>query len=129
MPGRQDALGGNSKTVVVANVAPGAGSVRETLSTLGFAQRAKQIVTRAVVNEEASGEAALLAAENARLRRELAMFRALQQARAPRLPAALFRVPDWDHPCSAQHPVSSCCPCSARCSRRALFQGCCLGYP
>lgn len=40
--GRQDALGGNSKTVVVANVAPGAGSVRETLSTLGFAQRAKQ---------------------------------------------------------------------------------------
>ena len=28
--------------MVVANVAPGAGSVRETLSTLGFAQRAKQ---------------------------------------------------------------------------------------
>lgn len=39
---QQDALGGNSKTVVVANVAPAAGSARETLSTLGFAQRAKQ---------------------------------------------------------------------------------------
>lgn len=39
-------------------------------------------MTRAVVNEEARGEAALLAAENARLRGELAMFRALQQARA-----------------------------------------------
>ncbi len=45
------------------------------------ARAAAQIVTRAVVNEEASGEAALLAAENARLRRELAMFRAVQQAR------------------------------------------------
>ena len=42
-------------------------------------------MTRAVVNEEASGEAALLVAENARLRRELAMFRALQQARALKL--------------------------------------------
>ena len=44
-PGWQDALGGNSKTVVVANVAPGVASVRETLSTLGFAQRAKQART------------------------------------------------------------------------------------
>lgn len=40
---RQDSLGGNAKTVMIANVSPAAACLKETLSTLGFAQRAKLI--------------------------------------------------------------------------------------
>ena len=39
----QDSLGGNAKTVMVANISPAATCVKETASTLGFAQRAKMI--------------------------------------------------------------------------------------
>lgn len=39
----QDSLGGNSKTIMIANVSPAAGCLTETLSTLRFAQRAKNI--------------------------------------------------------------------------------------
>jgi hypothetical protein len=48
----RDSLGGNSKTVVVANVAPGEDSLAETLSTLKFAQRAKLVRNAPVVNED-----------------------------------------------------------------------------
>ena len=39
----QDSLGGNAKTVMIANISPAASCVKETASTLGFAQRAKMI--------------------------------------------------------------------------------------
>ncbi|KAI5422581.1 hypothetical protein KIW84_045856 [Lathyrus oleraceus] len=39
----QDSLGGNSKTMIIANVSPSICSANETLSTLKFAQRAKLI--------------------------------------------------------------------------------------
>ena len=39
----QDCLGGNAKTVMVANISPAAVHVKDTTSTLGFAQRAKMI--------------------------------------------------------------------------------------
>jgi hypothetical protein len=39
----QDSLGGNSKTVIIATVAPNVDSYSETLSTLRFAKRAKSI--------------------------------------------------------------------------------------
>lgn len=48
----RDSLGGNSKTVVIANVAPGEDSLAETLSTLKFAQRAKLVRNAPVVNED-----------------------------------------------------------------------------
>lgn len=81
----QDSLGGNAKTVIFANVNPAAACLRESQSTLAFAQRAKQVVNKAVVNEAAHGELAALTKENARLRRELRLVndtcRALQQVR------------------------------------------------
>ncbi|XP_078482087.1 kinesin-like protein KIF28 [Ciona intestinalis] len=46
------ALGGNSKTVMMAALSPAAIDYEETLSTLRFADRAKQIKTKAVVNED-----------------------------------------------------------------------------
>ena len=48
----QDSLGGNTKTVMVANMGPADYNYDESLSTLRYAERAKRIVTRAVVNED-----------------------------------------------------------------------------
>jgi hypothetical protein len=45
----QDSLGGNSKTIMIANVSPAAGCLSETLSTLRFAQRAKNIRNKVIV--------------------------------------------------------------------------------
>ena len=47
----QNALGGNSKTVMIAALSPADINFEETLSTLRYADRAKQIKTKAVVNE------------------------------------------------------------------------------
>nr|XP_060610644.1 kinesin-like protein KIF13B [Anolis sagrei ordinatus] len=57
----KDSLGGNSKTAMVATVSPAADNYDETLSTLRYADRAKNIVNHAVVNED----------PNARIIREL----------------------------------------------------------
>eukprot|EP00884_Botryococcus_braunii_P012461 jgi/Botrbrau1/21215/Bobra.39_2s0016.1 len=67
----QDSLGGNAKTVVIANVSPAASSACETNSTLQFASRAKYIRNKAVVNEDTQGDMDLLRREIQRLTREL----------------------------------------------------------
>lgn len=67
----RDSWGGNSKTCLVATVSPAASSANETLSTLKFAQRAKQIKNQAVRNEDTCGTVAALRAEVARLRSQL----------------------------------------------------------
>ncbi|OMJ90259.1 hypothetical protein SteCoe_7370 [Stentor coeruleus] len=67
----KDSLGGNSKTFLVANISPAFSAAYETLSTLKFAQRAKQIKNVAVINEETSGAVALLRFEIKRLKEEL----------------------------------------------------------
>jgi kinesin family protein 1 len=46
------ALGGNSKTIMVAALSPADRNFDESLSTLRFADRAKQIKTNATVNED-----------------------------------------------------------------------------
>jgi hypothetical protein len=56
----KDSLGGNSKTCIVAAISPAAMHFSETLSTLKFAQRAKLIKNRAVVNEDTSGTVGIL---------------------------------------------------------------------
>ncbi|KAK1358771.1 kinesin-like protein KIN-12D [Heracleum sosnowskyi] len=56
----QDSLGGNSKTMIIANVSPSICSAAETLNTLKFAQRAKLIQNNAVVNEDSSGDVTAL---------------------------------------------------------------------
>eukprot|EP00163_Fabomonas_tropica_P030970 TRINITY_DN720_c0_g1_i1.p1 TRINITY_DN720_c0_g1~~TRINITY_DN720_c0_g1_i1.p1 ORF type:complete len:1026 (+),score=322.14 TRINITY_DN720_c0_g1_i1:237-3314(+) len=47
----QDALGGNSKTIMIAALSPADINYEETLSTLRYADRAKKIKNKAVVNE------------------------------------------------------------------------------
>lgn len=54
-------LGGNSRTAMLATLSPADINYDETLSTLRYADRAKQIVCKAIVNED----------PNARIIREL----------------------------------------------------------
>ncbi|ORY51630.1 kinesin-domain-containing protein [Rhizoclosmatium globosum] len=71
----KDCLGGNSKTVMLATVSPAESSNDETLSTLRYAERAKKIVNRAVVNEDETGRAVrLLREEVEKLRKRLAAY-------------------------------------------------------
>ena len=67
----KDSLGGNSKTLIIANVSPAVSSLSETLSTLKFAQRAKLIKNSAVINEDTSGTVLMLKNEVKRLKEEL----------------------------------------------------------
>jgi len=48
----QDSLGGNSKTVMVANIGPASYNLEETLSTLRYANRAKNIKNKPKINED-----------------------------------------------------------------------------
>lgn len=67
----RDSLGGNSKTVIVANISPSPLCAAETLSTLKFAARAKHIRCAAVCNEEFSGTVESLMREVKLLRQRL----------------------------------------------------------
>merc|ERR1719230_839575 len=70
----RDSLGGNSKTVIVANVSPSALCFGETLSTLKFAARAKHIRCAAVMNEEYSGTVESLTLEVKSLKQQLELL-------------------------------------------------------
>ncbi|KAM4724426.1 kinesin-like protein KIF15 [Anableps anableps] len=68
----KDSLGGNAKTYIIANVHPGSKCFGETLSTLQFAQRAKLIKNKAVINEDTQGNVKQLQAEVKKLKEQLA---------------------------------------------------------
>ncbi|XP_054742880.1 kinesin-like protein Klp68D [Anastrepha obliqua] len=48
----QDSLGGNSKTIMIANIGPSSYNYNETLTTLRYASRAKTIQNKPVKNED-----------------------------------------------------------------------------
>ncbi|QQP40267.1 Kinesin-like protein, partial [Caligus rogercresseyi] len=48
----QDSLGGNAKTVMVANIGPADYNYDETLTTLRYANRAKNIKNKPTINED-----------------------------------------------------------------------------
>ncbi|CAK9301838.1 unnamed protein product [Gordionus sp. m RMFG-2023] len=48
----KDSLGGNAKTVMIANIGPADYNYEETLSTLRYANRVKSIKNKAVINED-----------------------------------------------------------------------------
>ncbi|KAJ6319616.1 hypothetical protein OIU78_015097 [Salix suchowensis] len=52
----QESLGGNAKLVMVCAISPAQSCKSETFSTLRFAQRAKAVKNKAVVNEEMEGD-------------------------------------------------------------------------
>lgn len=67
----RDSFGGNAKTLLIANITSSYSSLQETLSTLRFAQRAKMIQNKAVVNKDVQGNIEELKEEIKRLRIEL----------------------------------------------------------
>ncbi|XP_060781115.1 kinesin-like protein KIF15 [Neoarius graeffei] len=69
----RDSLGGNAKTYIIANVHPGSKCFGETLSTLQFAQRAKLIKNKAMINEDTHGNVKQLQAEVKKLKEQLAL--------------------------------------------------------
>ncbi|OMP01569.1 hypothetical protein COLO4_11727 [Corchorus olitorius] len=71
----QDSLGGNSKTMIIANVSPSICCATETLNTLKFAQRAKLIQNNAVVNEDSTGDVIALQNQIRLLKEELSLLR------------------------------------------------------
>ncbi|XP_047158783.1 kinesin-like protein KIN-12E [Vigna umbellata] len=73
----QDSLGGNSKTIIIANISPSICCSLETLSTLKFAQRAKYIKNNAIVNEDASGDVIAMRIQIQQLKKELSRLRGL----------------------------------------------------
>ncbi|XP_041715241.2 kinesin-like protein KIF16B [Coregonus clupeaformis] len=50
----KDSLGGTSKTIMIATLSPADVNYGETLSTLRYANRAKNIVNKPTVNEDSS---------------------------------------------------------------------------
>ena len=50
----QNALGGNSRTVMICALSPASVNYEETLGTLRYAERAKRIENKAVINEDPS---------------------------------------------------------------------------
>ncbi|KAL6074629.1 Kinesin-like protein unc-104 [Balamuthia mandrillaris] len=69
----RESLGGNSKTTLVCACSPHSSNLEETVSTLRFGQRAKQIKNTVQVNQQRSAEE--LSAIIAQLRKEVAMLR------------------------------------------------------
>ena len=53
----QDSLGGNCKTTMIAMISPSQDAFSESLSTLYFAQRAKKIKNRPIINEDVNNRA------------------------------------------------------------------------
>uniref|UniRef100_A0A8C1HDZ1 Kinesin family member 21A n=1 Tax=Cyprinus carpio carpio TaxID=630221 RepID=A0A8C1HDZ1_CYPCA len=72
----QDSLGGNSQTVMIACTSPSDQDFMETLNTLKYANRARNIKNKVVVNQDkASQQISALRTEIARLQMELMEYR------------------------------------------------------
>ncbi|KAL9189584.1 hypothetical protein ACHAXT_009259 [Thalassiosira profunda] len=72
----QDSLGGNSRTVMIACISPAESNIEESINTLRYAERTRNIKNSAVRNVVSAGlsasEAAALRRENQQLKLELA---------------------------------------------------------
>ncbi|GAQ87608.1 hypothetical protein KFL_003640100 [Klebsormidium nitens] len=97
----QESLGGNAKTVMIANVSPSSSCLGETVSTLKFAQRAKAVQNKAVVNEETTNDVNVLRQQIRRLKDELLRMKTAPPPRSPS-PAS----PDG-HPTTPAAPATS----------------------
>ena len=71
----QDALGGNARTYLIATISPSRHNAHESISTLKFADRAKQVMVQAVINESRPVDHELVQ----RLQREVNHLRTMLQ--------------------------------------------------
>eukprot|EP01080_Neovahlkampfia_damariscottae_P009365 gene9365-1576_t len=75
----RDSLGGNSETCIIANTSPALINLRETVSTLHFAQCAKYVKNKPIVNEDTSGTILALQDEIKNLKNEIENFRRMSK--------------------------------------------------
>uniref|UniRef100_A0A672NVI6 Kinesin family member 21B n=1 Tax=Sinocyclocheilus grahami TaxID=75366 RepID=A0A672NVI6_SINGR len=76
----QDSLGGNSRTVMIACVSPSDRDFMETLNTLKYANRARNIKNKVMVNQDkTSQQISALRAEIARLQMEIMEYKAVRR--------------------------------------------------
>ncbi|CAA3022560.1 kinesin KIN-12D [Olea europaea subsp. europaea] len=87
----QDSLGGNSKTMMIANVSPSICCAAETLNTLKFAQRAKLIQNNAVINEDSSKDVIALQHQILLLKEELSVLKHEKVSRSLSFGPAIVR--------------------------------------
>ncbi|PRQ21198.1 putative plus-end-directed kinesin ATPase [Rosa chinensis] len=72
----QDSLGGNSKTVMIACVSPAETNAEETLNTLKYANRARKIQYKAVINRDpVAAQLQLMRSQIEHLQTELLFYR------------------------------------------------------
>ncbi|KFK27870.1 hypothetical protein AALP_AA8G439800 [Arabis alpina] len=72
----QDSLGGNSKTVMIACVSPADTNAEETLNTLKYANRARNIQNKAVINRDpATAQMQMMRSQIEQLQTELMFYR------------------------------------------------------
>ncbi|CAE6252120.1 unnamed protein product [Arabidopsis arenosa] len=72
----QDSLGGNSKTVMIACVSPADTNAEETLNTLKYANRARNIQNKAVINRDpATAQMQRMRSQIEQLQTELLFYR------------------------------------------------------
>jgi kinesin family protein 11 len=69
----QDSLGGRTKTSIIATISPASCNLEETLSTLDYAHRAKNITNRPEINQKLTKKALMreYTEEIERLRRDV----------------------------------------------------------
>ncbi|XP_071848027.1 chromosome-associated kinesin KIF4-like [Apostichopus japonicus] len=79
----QDSLGGNSQTVMIACVSPADTNMEETLNTLRYADRARKIKNKPVVNRDPQ------AAEMSRLRQQVQQLQYQLMSNGGTLPPAI----------------------------------------
>ena len=104
----KDSLGGNSKTSMLATIAPTDASFNESMSTLRYIERAKFITTCAVINETSQDPAfvAMLQKQVQQLRESLAAAQAQVQYQSSVM--LVFQIiSDYLHPIS--HVYHSVC--------------------
>ena len=74
----QDSLGGNSRTLMIACVSPSDRDFMETLNTLKYANRARNIKNKVIANQDkASKQLAILRQEIMQLQSELMEFKSV----------------------------------------------------
>lgn len=88
----RDSLGGSSRTFIIATVSPSAGCFGETMSTLQFATRAKEIKNVVSVNESTSPDAEILRLTEANKQLQLQLQLTLE--RVDELEQANIQQPD-----------------------------------
>lgn len=86
----QDSLGGNSKTLMIACVSPSTDNYAETLNTLKYANRARNIKNRVEINHDPNGSAMFeivqLKKQVAALKQELLQARTRSYSRSQNAP-------------------------------------------